>query len=212
MSNAISPTEKPTLALAIWASLGRKGAPAADPNRMTPIWSCSSMGISRLSRDRHGWDDDEIRDEGHHDKTRISKWLQDLVEGQCETHAQHARHDEREREEILERGQGLAHSASRVLEGPGDARPGRHPPTMGRAGRCAGGGYSLGIRPGTPDADVCPQATGASRRAGGSGTILMTGPGSRHGSACPCPVGSRCCSARASTPPGRPGCPARRRA
>jgi len=50
MSNTINPTEKAVLPLAAWASLGRKGAPAAVDSRIKPMRKESFRGSTRVMR------------------------------------------------------------------------------------------------------------------------------------------------------------------
>ncbi len=50
ISSVISPTANATLAFAIWASLGRNGAPADEPNKIRPVRRSVSSGMTRESR------------------------------------------------------------------------------------------------------------------------------------------------------------------
>ena len=50
MRRDMRPTAKARLPLAIWDTFGRNGAPWAQLIRISPIWSCSFIGMTCFSR------------------------------------------------------------------------------------------------------------------------------------------------------------------
>jgi hypothetical protein len=93
INNTIKATANARFPLAICASLGKNGAPAATPNHAQRFvesqHSCQHDGCQ--------WQQHKIRQQRHRYKANIAQWGSDFRDSEPKSHRQHARHDKDER-------------------------------------------------------------------------------------------------------------------